>query len=265
MFDIAIPTWNSLEYLQICVKGIQQNSALPHRIIVHNNGSTDGTKEWLQAQGIELTSTPENKGFCGVNYALRQVTADHVMVMNSDMYPLPGWDLEINKQINLFKRIGLKAYTISSCLIEPTGFNPEYDIENCGTTAENFDEDKLLKHFKSQRHRYYSRKDTVQYSHPILLPTSLMERIGYFDPEYFPGWACDHDLAARAWYRGECRHFVMLGKSRVYHFSSKTFKKLPPEIQAQHGEDLFYNKWNVSVPYFRQILGVAHNYVQPAG
>ena len=259
-FDICIPTWNSLDYLKLAVKSIQNNSALKHEIRVHDNGSTDGTLDWLVANKVQHTSTEQNEGFCAVNYCLRRVESEHAMLWNSDMYALPGWDLEIIKQMNAFKRQGVTKYTISSCLIEPQGHNAEYDIEDFGADAKNFDEQKLLRTYKALRTRYSLKKDTVQYSHPILLPTDLLKRIGYLDIEYFPGWAVDHDLAARAYYRGECRHFIMLGKSRVYHFSSKTFQQLPADIRARHCEDLFENKWGQSVRQFRTMLGVAHPY-----
>jgi GT2 family glycosyltransferase len=263
-FEICIPTWNSLDYLKLCVKGIQTNSSLQHAIRVHDNGSTDGTEDWLKVNKIQYTRTETNEGFCGVNHALKRVTTDHVMIFNSDMYPLPGWDLEIVKQLNYFKRKGVKQYTISSCLIEPTGANPEYDIEDFGADARNFDEQRLLRTFKAMRGRYNMKKDTVQYSHPILLPTAMLKRMGYLDVDYFPGWAVDHDIAARAYFQAECRHFVMLGKSRVYHFSSKTFKKLPDELRARHCEDLFLNKWGRTVHSFRQLIGVTQPYVNQA-
>jgi GT2 family glycosyltransferase len=262
-FDICIPTWNSLDYLKLAVKSIESNSFLNHKILIHDNASTDGTGDWIEEHGIFYTQSKTNEGFCGVNHCLKRVESDHVMIFNSDMYALPGWDLEILKAMNAFKRKSIKEYTISSCLVEPTGHNPEYDIENFGADAKNFDEKQILRTFKEMRSRYYRRKDTVQYSHPILMPTAMMKRMGYLDPEYFPGWAVDHDIAARAYYNAGCRNFVMLGKSRVYHFSSATFKQLPEKLRNRHCEDLFQGKWNQPVHAFRQMIGVTRPYDLP--
>jgi len=258
-FEICIPAWNSLEYLKLCVKGIQQNSAFKHPVTVHDNASTDGTGEWLKANGINHTQSPSNEGFCGVNWALRNVCSDHVMLFNCDMYALPGWDIEILKQINIFKRHRIKNYTISSCLIEPVGNNPEYDIENFGTDFSNFDEQRLLRTFKAEKHRYM-RQSTIQYSHPILMPTQMLQSMNFLDPDYFPGWAVDHDIAARAYYGVGCLNFVMLGTSRVYHFSSKTFQTLPAELRSRHCEDLFEKKWDQSVADFRTMLEIKKAY-----
>lgn len=260
-FDICVPSWNSLEYLKLMVAGIRKHSSLKHVIRVHDNGSTDGTQEWLTKQQIPFTRSEENEGFCGINHALKKAQTEHVMMFNTDMIPLPGWDLEIVKQINYFKRRNIKAFTISSCLIEPAGGNPEYDQSDWGKDAATYNEAGLLKHFKDNMTSLMSRHNTNQYSHPVLMPTDMLKRCGYLDVSYFPGWAVDHDIAARAYFQAECRHFVMLGKSRVYHFSSKTFSKLPPEVKAKHGEDIFLNNWGISVQAFRSRLKVKSPYV----
>ena len=39
MFSIIIPTFNNLEYLQITLKSIIQNSKFHHDIIVQNEGT----------------------------------------------------------------------------------------------------------------------------------------------------------------------------------------------------------------------------------
>ena len=56
MFSILIPTWNNLALLQLCVRSIRENSAYDHQIIVHVNDGSDGTLEWVRAQGITAHS-----------------------------------------------------------------------------------------------------------------------------------------------------------------------------------------------------------------
>lgn len=54
MFSILIPTWNNLPYLQLCIESIRRHSAFEHEIIVHVNEGTDGTLEWVRAQGCAI-------------------------------------------------------------------------------------------------------------------------------------------------------------------------------------------------------------------
>jgi glycosyltransferase involved in cell wall biosynthesis len=257
-FDICIPAYNSLEYLKKCVESIQKNSTFGHRIYVHDNGSTDGTEEWLKSRNdIVYTRSATNEGFCAVNNVLKIATAPYIMIFNCDMYVLPDWDLFIYKQIVNFVNVRrINKFTISCSLIEPVGHNPEYIIRDFGTDISGFRENQLLDDFYRNRARYLNSLDTIQYSHPILLPRTMLHLIGYMDPAYFPGWASDHDLAAGAFFTAHCRDFVMLGKSKVYHFSSKTFQKLPEEIRNRHGQDIFRKKWGMSADEFRTMINI---------
>jgi len=45
---VLIPTWNRLDYLKICLKYYYEYTRNPHILVIVDNGSTDGTKEWLK-------------------------------------------------------------------------------------------------------------------------------------------------------------------------------------------------------------------------
>jgi glycosyltransferase involved in cell wall biosynthesis len=262
MISICIPSWNSLEYLKILLPSIKLNSRIPTQIIVVDNGSTDGTAEWLVSRQslAQFVLKDKNEGFCGVNWALKLAKHPYCMIVNTDMYMLPGWDFAIMHQINTFKREKIDRFTISSCLIEPVGNNPEYDIFYAGHDAQTFDEKKLLQYFSTAQPK---KANTTQYSHPILMPKFMLEEVNYLDLEYFPGWSVDHDMPMSFYQKG-CRNFIMLGNSRVFHFSSKTFTKLPAEIKNKHGQDIFERKWGISVDEFRNKLKIAQPYARVA-
>lgn len=255
MISICVPAYNSLEYLRILVKGLKKNTKVPYELLVHDNGSTDGTEQWLKDNNIDHTRSEENLGFCGVNNALRRAKFPYSMIFNCDMYPLPGWDKAIVGQIEKFQKSGVSKFTISSCLIEPMGDNPEYNIVYAGHDASTFNESLLLGTFMREKNKSLKKVNTVQYSHPILMPTDMMKEMNYLDESYFPGWAVDHDLAVSARQLG-CNDFVMLGESRVFHFISKTFRKLPDNVRNRHGQDVFLKKWGFSVEQFREEIEV---------
>lgn len=251
--SVCIPSWNSLEYLKIACRGLRKNSKVNIELIVHDNGSTDGTLEWLQKEGIQHTRSEENLGFAGVNHALKLASNKHVLILNSDMYVLPGWDMALFEQVEEFQKLGIERYTISSCLIEPVGSNPEYSIFYAGHDATSFNEALLLGTFIREKDKSFKKQDTIQYSHPILFTKDMIEEVGYLDEAYFPGWSLDHDMPMSFLNEG-CRNFVMKGSSRVYHFVSKTFSKLPPKVKAQDGQDIFHKKWGITVEEFRRSL-----------
>lgn len=258
MISVCVPTYNSLDYLKIFVEGLRRNTKVKHELLVHDNASEDGTEEWFKENKISYTRSTKNLGFCGVNNALRKAKHEYVMVFNTDMYPLTGWDTDILKQVQKFKKEKIDKFTISCRLIEPHGGNPEYVMCNAGHDASSFSREKLIQEFFWWCNTW-RKGDTIQYSHPILMSKTLMEEIGYFDERYFPGWAVDHDIAACA-YKAGCRNFILLDRCSVYHFISKTFTKLPDHVKNKDGQDVFLAKWGITVEEFRKRMEIATPY-----
>jgi glycosyltransferase involved in cell wall biosynthesis len=72
-YSIIIPAWNNLPFLQLCIKGIEENSEVQHEIIVHVNENNDNTIQWLETKNIPFTFTTESTGICiGVNMAAKK-------------------------------------------------------------------------------------------------------------------------------------------------------------------------------------------------
>ena len=60
---VVIPVLNQLAYTQGCVRCLQPDLAAGVRVVVVDNGSTDGTKEWLAAQaGLTVIRNEQNRG-----------------------------------------------------------------------------------------------------------------------------------------------------------------------------------------------------------
>ena len=50
MIDIIVVTYNRIEYIKTFVDMLYKSTDYPFRLIVVDNGSTDGTREWLQLE-----------------------------------------------------------------------------------------------------------------------------------------------------------------------------------------------------------------------
>lgn len=73
----VVVTFNRLELLKECIAALQAQTHQLAKIIVVNNGSTDGTQEWLQNEPGVLTITQENRGgafgfYTGIKTAFEQ-------------------------------------------------------------------------------------------------------------------------------------------------------------------------------------------------
>jgi GT2 family glycosyltransferase/glycosyltransferase involved in cell wall biosynthesis len=85
---IIILTWNGLAVTQECIASIRAKTmGVDYTLIVVDNGSSDGTLEWLRAQGdIMLIANAENAGFTrGNNQGMDAAPPSHdLLLLNND-------------------------------------------------------------------------------------------------------------------------------------------------------------------------------------
>lgn len=148
-FSILIPTWNNLPFLKLCVESIRKNSTYSHQIIVHVNDGSDGTLEWVKAQRLDYTHTPENVGVClAMNMMRTKVKTDYMLFINDDMYALPLWDKAISDEI---QRMPDNRFFISATTIQPHTGGDSIINADYGDTVETFREDALLREYTSYK------------------------------------------------------------------------------------------------------------------
>ena len=227
LFSILIPSWNNLAFLKLCVASIRKNSTYEHELLIHVNDGSDGTLEWVKAEGLKYTHSAENIGVCYALNGLRPlVTTDYVLFMNDDMYVLPGWDEALYDEI---KAIGHKMFFLSATLIQPRKFFCKSVIApaNYGESIDTFDEERLLKEYRD-----------------------LWDLVGGYSIEYSPGMYSDPDFSAKLWHAG-VRLFKGVDKSRVYHFEARSTHR----IVKNDGSLQFLRKWGItSSSFMRDVL-----------
>jgi GT2 family glycosyltransferase len=87
---VVIPSWNSLGYLPRCIDSVRDQEAELELLVV-DNGSEDGSVEYLESEGIPHVPLPANVGFAAaVNLAVTGVAADALLVLNADTALEPG-------------------------------------------------------------------------------------------------------------------------------------------------------------------------------
>lgn len=90
--SIIIPTYNGLPLLRACVEHIRAYTDMPYEIIVVDNGSRDGTREYCIRERLLLVSLPDNMGFpVACNHGLRLAAGDQVLLLNNDVLVSPRW------------------------------------------------------------------------------------------------------------------------------------------------------------------------------
>ncbi|GAA4332291.1 glycosyltransferase family 2 protein [Flaviaesturariibacter amylovorans] len=91
---IVILNWNGKHYLEQFLPSVLATQYANYKVVVADNASSDDSLAFLRARypQVELVVLPQNYGFArGYNEALRQVTADYYVLLNSDVEVTPGW------------------------------------------------------------------------------------------------------------------------------------------------------------------------------
>ena len=91
---IVILNYNGSNYLERFLPSVLASSYANMRVIVADNASTDNSLIMLAQQfpAVEVIVLEKNYGFAeGYNQALKQVTADYYVLLNSDVEVTPGW------------------------------------------------------------------------------------------------------------------------------------------------------------------------------
>jgi GT2 family glycosyltransferase len=87
---VVIPCWNSLALLPRCLASLTGQDAEIELMVV-DNGSSDGSLAYLEAEGVPHVSLPVNTGFAAaVNLGVRRTEAEAVLVLNADTVLEPG-------------------------------------------------------------------------------------------------------------------------------------------------------------------------------
>ena len=99
---VVIPNYNGMKYLPECMASLcqGQENAPEYEVLIIDNGSADGSVEYLDSEWcrkkeapaeeggkpqVRLIALPENTGFChAVNLGIREARSPYVILLNND-------------------------------------------------------------------------------------------------------------------------------------------------------------------------------------
>ena len=92
--DVGVVTWNTRELTVVALRRLlRSDPGVTLRLLVRDNGSTDGTAEAIaqQVPEADLDAGQANLGFAaGMNTLIARSTAPYFLALNSDAWPEPG-------------------------------------------------------------------------------------------------------------------------------------------------------------------------------
>lgn len=84
---IVIPNWNGRAFLPVCLTSVFLQSIPPKDVIVVDNGSSDGSVEWIRSAfpAVRVIANDRNRGFgAAVNEGIRACKTPFVFLLNND-------------------------------------------------------------------------------------------------------------------------------------------------------------------------------------
>ena len=117
---IIIPNYNGLSFMEPCFEALEAQTMKDFKILVVDNGSTDGSVEWLKEHRVPSIFLKENTGFSGaVNTGIRAADTPYVLLLNNDTRVEPGFVAAMERAMDQSPKI----FSVSSRMIQM--YHPE--------------------------------------------------------------------------------------------------------------------------------------------
>ena len=112
---VVIPNYNGLKFMEPCFKALNMQICRDFEILVVDNGSTDGSVEWLKGHKVPSIFLDTNTGFSGaVNVGIKASKTPYVILLNNDTEPDCHYIGEMIKAIERSPKI----FSVSSKMIQ---------------------------------------------------------------------------------------------------------------------------------------------------
>ena len=219
---------------------IQRHTNYPHEIVFVDNGSTDGTKDYLrnlvkENTNYQLIDNEENVGFsAGNNQGARVARGKYLLLLNNDVLVGKGWLENLVSALEQDERIGLLGPV--SNYISGRQRIAEVPYKN---DDEFFSFAQIVR--QANRGKVTPRRRIAGFA--MLIRKQLYDDLSGLDERFGSGNYEDDDLCLRV---REAGYAVMVDESTIlHHYGSRTFSDNRIDYQAslQKNEELFRQKW----------------------
>lgn len=245
--SIIILTFNQLEYTKACLESIWKYTEKgSYEIVVVDNGSTDGTLEWLsEQQGLKLVVNSLNLGFPkGCNRGLEVIDADtDILFLNNDTIVTENWLVNLKICLDSDPKIGAVG-AVS---------NHHENLQGVSFQYENMEEMQSLARENNHSSSSMWEDKIFLIGFCLLVRREVMMKIGKLDENYSPGYIEDNDLSlqiVKLGYRLVLCHDVF-----IHHYLGTGFRKDLDQFYQllSKNRDYFFKKWGFSTFCFDEV------------
>ena len=197
---VIIVAYNSMPWVERCYDSLR-NSTYPCDILTIDNGSTDGTQNYIRTHypEVELFESEVNLGFGKANNIGLQKAIDrnyqYVYLLNQDAWVKPDTFEKLIDFCSIHKEYGI----LSPMQLDGTAKAIDKNLLNNILCAEDFRQSFINDYYFSNINEVYDTKD-VPAAHWLITRQCLLS-VGGFSPT-FPHYGEDNNYAQRVLYHG---------------------------------------------------------------
>lgn len=211
---VIIPNYNGMKFIEDCMKALEADTSCDYRICVVDNGSTDGSREWVERNcpGVQVIAMGENTGFSrAVNEGIRRARTPYCILLNNDTRVEPGFVAALENSIRKLPR----AFSVSARMLEL--YRPEL-LDGAGDLYCAFGWAFARGKGKEAAGRYTRTEEVFSAcGGAAIYDRKAAEELGGFDEAHF-AYLEDCDLGFRAQIHGYRNYYTP--QAVVYHAGS---------------------------------------------
>ena len=230
---MVIVAWNCREDIATCVSHVERHTRYPNwKLVVIDNLSSDGTREWLSAyksERLQLILADENLGWVrALNLALQRFDTDYYFFLNPDAFVEPDW---------LQPLVTALEQSPSAGFASPKFKYPDGRIHYAGAYIARTGGIRVHGHGDADGDSY-SQSREVPFAHgQCLLRAKTAREVGMFDEGFGLGYYEEVDYQLRARRLGWKALYVP--QSVIVHATARSFAKHPGKFK----EELMIRNW----------------------
>jgi GT2 family glycosyltransferase len=237
--SIVLPAHNQLEYCRQCVYSVQAHTDYPYRLILVDNGSTDGVGALFDSvPGAAVVHTGQNLGFAGGMNRGLELAEGHAVWLNSDTLVPAGWLSRMVQALESAEDWGMIGPR-SNCVSGPQQLD---GLEFASLEAINA--------FAETRARGHAGQLTPAQrlvGFCVLVRDTAFQKVGLLDENYAVGNFEDDDYCLRVRQAGY--RLAVAEDAFVFHYGSRTFTGLGYTGDRwtdlmRRNQAVFLAKWN---------------------
>lgn len=238
--SIVILTFNQLEMTRQCLESLEKHTAPGHEVIVVDNGSTDGTPQYLnelcrRKSNMQYIYNDTNLGFSKANnQGIKVATGDYILLLNNDVLLTPGWLERMVACAQGDPSVGV----VGPCTNNAVGQQViDTDIEFEDNAIQKFACARLMQ----KAGNWFETHRIIGFC--LLAKREVIDSVGMLDERFGPGGFEDFDFCLRVKQAG---YKIMIAEDVfVYHIGGKGYSQnnLDYDKLRHKNVQIFIEKW----------------------